>query len=309
MSSIKIECILPENCRCGESPVWVEASNSLLFVDIPAKKICQWDSLTKQVQRVTVATKLVLPFNCYAPVSSVALRQSGGYVATIGTKFCALNWEEQSVIVLATVDNDKKNNRFNDGKVDPAGRYFAGTMAEETAPAVLERHQGALYSLFPDHHVKKYFDQVDISNGLDWSLDHKTFYYIDSLSYSVDAFDYDLQTGQISNRRSVYKLEKEEQIPDGMCIDAEGKLWVACYNGGRVIRLDPVTGKRLQTVKLPVDKTTSCCFGGKDYSEMYVTCARDGMDPEGLLRQPEAGGIFKITGLGVKGIAPYSYAG
>uniref|UniRef100_A0A2K6SMY3 Regucalcin n=1 Tax=Saimiri boliviensis boliviensis TaxID=39432 RepID=A0A2K6SMY3_SAIBB len=227
MSSIKIECILPENCRCGESPVWVEASNSLLFVDIPAKKICQWDSLTKQVQRVTVD----------APVSSVALRQSGGYVATIGTKFCALNWEEQSVIVLATVDNDKKNNRFNDGKVDPAGRYFA------------------------------------------------------------------------ANRRSVYKLEKEEQIPDGMCIDAEGKLWVACYNGGRVIRLDPVTGKRLQTVKLPVDKTTSCCFGGKDYSEMYVTCARDGMDPEGLLRQPEAGGIFKITGLGVKGIAPYSYAG
>lgn len=94
-----------------------------------------------------------------------------------------------------------------------------------------------------------------------------------------------------------------------MCIDAEGKLWVACYNGGRVIRLDPETGKRLQTVKLPVDKTTSCCFGGKDYSEMYVTCARDGLNAEGLLRQPDAGNIFKITGLGVKGIAPYSYAG
>ncbi|XP_039072700.1 protein Jade-3 isoform X4 [Hyaena hyaena] len=238
MSSVKIECVLPENCRCGESPVWEEASNSLLFVDIPAKKVCRWDSLGKGVQQVTV-----------------------------------------------------------------------GTMAEETAPAVLERHQGSLYSLFPDHHVEKYFDQVDISNGLDWSLDHKIFYYIDSLSYSVDAFDYDLQTGKISNRRSVYKLEKEEQIPDGMCIDAEGKLWVACYNGGRVIRLDPETGKRLQTVKLPVDKTTSCCFGGKDYSEMYVTCARDGMDPKGLLQQPQAGGIFKITGLGVKGIPPYPYAG
>ncbi|XP_032961825.1 regucalcin isoform X2 [Rhinolophus ferrumequinum] len=255
MSSIKIECILPGNCRLGESPVWEEASNSLLFVDIPAKKVCRWDSLSQQVQQVTVD----------APVSSVALRQSGGYVATIGTKFCALNWEDQSAIVLATVDKDKKNNRFNDGKVDPAGRYFAGTMAEETAPAVLERHQGSLYSLFPDHHVEKYFDQVDISNGLDWSLDHKIFYYIDSLSYCVDAFDYDLPTG---------------------------KIW-----------------KRLQTVKLPVDKTTSCCFGGKDYSEMYVTCARDGIDPEGLLRQPEVGGIFKITGLGIKGIPPYPYAG
>uniref|UniRef100_A0A8C0DVZ5 Regucalcin n=1 Tax=Balaenoptera musculus TaxID=9771 RepID=A0A8C0DVZ5_BALMU len=227
MSSAKIECVLRENWRCGESPVWEEASNSLLFVDIPAKTVCRWDSLSKQVQQVTVD----------APVSSVALRQSGGYVATVGTKFCALNWEDQSAVVLATVDKDKKNNRFNDGKVDPAGRYFA------------------------------------------------------------------------ANRRSVYKLEKEEQIPDGMCIDVEGKLWVACYNGGRVIRLDPETGKRLRTVKLPVVKTTSCCFGGKDYSEMYVTSARDGMDPEGLLQQPEAGGIFKITGLGVKGIPPYPYAG
>ncbi|XP_037678325.1 regucalcin isoform X1 [Choloepus didactylus] len=227
MSSIKIECVLQENCWCGESPVWEEVSNCLLFIDIPARKVCRWDSLTKQVQRVTVD----------APVSSVALRQSGGYVTTVGTKFCALNWEYKSAVVLATVDKDKKNNRFNDGKVDPSGRYVS------------------------------------------------------------------------VNRRSVYKLEKEEQIPDGMCIDTEGKLWVACYNGGRVIRLDPETGKRLQTVKLPVDKTTSCCFGGKDYSEMYVTCARDGIDPEGLLRQPEAGGIFKITGLGVKGIPPYPYAG
>ncbi|XP_060038467.1 regucalcin isoform X2 [Erinaceus europaeus] len=284
MSSIKIECVLPENCRCGESPVWEAATNSLLFVDIPARKVGRWDSLSKRVQYVTVD----------APVSSVAIRKSGGYVATIGTKFCALNWDNHSTAILATVDTDKKNNRFNDGKVDPAGRYFAGTMAEETAPAVLERHQGALYSLFPNHHVEKYFDQVDISNGLDWSLDHKIFYYIDSLSYSVDAFDYDLQTGKIANRRSVYKLEKEEQIPDGMCIDVEGKLWVACYNGGRVIRLDPETGKRLQTVKLPVENTTSCCFGGKDYSEMFVTTAQDGLTSECVMKQPEAGGIFKV---------------
>ncbi|KAK2491015.1 hypothetical protein MC885_008503, partial [Smutsia gigantea] len=106
MSSIKIECVLSENCRCGESPVWEEASNCLLFVDIPAKKVCRWDSLSQQVQQVTMD----------APVSSVALRQSGGYVATIGTKFCALNWKDQSAVVLAAVDKDKKNNRFNDGK-------------------------------------------------------------------------------------------------------------------------------------------------------------------------------------------------
>ncbi|XP_019380690.1 PREDICTED: regucalcin isoform X1 [Gavialis gangeticus] len=299
MSSIKVECIIDENCKIGESPVWEEKENSLLYVDISGKKISRWNSITKQVQSIAVD----------APVSSVALRKSGNYVITLGTRFAALKWDDQSVTTIVQVDKDKLNNRFNDGKVDPEGRYFAGTMAEEIRPAVLERRQGSLYTLFPDHSVVKHFDQVDISNGLDWSLDHRTFFYIDSLSYSVDAFDYDLQTGKISNRRSVYKLEKEESIPDGMCIDTEGKLWVACYDGGRVIRLDPETGKRLQTVKLPVDKTTSCCFGGKDYSEMYVTSACQGMDDKWLSRQPQAGGIFKVTGLGVKGIPPYSYAG
>ncbi|XP_010578760.1 PREDICTED: regucalcin isoform X2 [Haliaeetus leucocephalus] len=227
MSSVKIECVANEGCRIGESPVWDEKESALLFVDITGRKVCRWSPAAKQAQAISVD----------APVSSVALRKSGDYVITLGTRFAALKWKEQLVTTITQVDKDKPNNRFNDGKVDPAGRYFAG------------------------------------------------------------------------NRRSIYKLEKEESIPDGMCIDTEGKLWVACYNGGRVIRLDPETGKRLQTVKLPVDKTTSCCFGGKDYSEMYVTSASDGMDKEWLSRQPQAGGIFKITGLGVKGVPPYPFAG
>ncbi|KAF1401379.1 Regucalcin, partial [Eudyptes chrysocome] len=106
----------------------------------------------------------------------------------------------------------------------------------------------------------------------------------------------------------LYHLEKEEQMPDGMCIDAEGKLWVACIDGGRVIRIDPETGKRIQTVRLPTPRITSCCFGGKDYSEMYVTSAYDGLDKTTLAREPHAGEIFKITGLGVKGIPQNFYA-
>ncbi|CAD7681294.1 unnamed protein product [Nyctereutes procyonoides] len=142
------------------SPVWEEASTSLIFVDISAKKVCH----------------------------SVTLHQAGGYVATIGAKFCALNWEDQLTV-------------FNDGKLDPTGRYFAATPGVPVLP-------------FSDHHAVEHFDQVDIYSDLDWSLDHKIIYYID------------------------------KQIPDGMCIDAEGELWVACYNGGR----------------LPVHKTTSCFF-------------------------------------------------
>ncbi|XP_068537751.1 regucalcin isoform X3 [Anas acuta] len=232
MSSVRVECVVSSGFGIGESPVWDEKEGALLCVDIPGRRACRWSPGSGQLQAVPLD----------APVSSVALRKSGGYVVTLGTRFAALNWKEQQVTTIAHVDKDKPNNRFNDGKVDPAGRYFAGTMAEEIRPAVLERNQGSLYTLCPDLSVVKHFDRVDISNGLDWSLDHKTFFYIDSLSYSVDAFDYDIQTGKIDNRRSVYKLEKEESIPDGMCIDTEGKLWVACYDGGRVIRLDPETG-------------------------------------------------------------------
>uniref|UniRef100_UPI00398EFCEF regucalcin-like isoform X2 n=1 Tax=Pristiophorus japonicus TaxID=55135 RepID=UPI00398EFCEF len=227
MASIKIECVVKDKSRIGESPVWEEKHGCLVYVDITGQKVCCWNAATKQVKTVHVD----------APVGSVVPRRSGGYVLAVGKRFAFLDFEKETVTDIALVDQDKANNRFNDGKVDPAGRFFA------------------------------------------------------------------------ANRRLMYKLEQAEAIPDGQCIDAEGKLWVACYKGGRVLRIDPETGKRIQTVKLPVDMTTSCCFGGKDYSELYVTSAVDGMDEEWKQRQPQAGGIFKITGLGVKGIPPYSYAG
>ncbi|KAI1899544.1 hypothetical protein AGOR_G00062880 [Albula goreensis] len=299
MSSVKVECVVKEKSLIGEGPVWEERDGTLLFVDISGKRINRWNPETNQTQ-IMKTEKFV---------GAVVPRKSGGYIMAEGTRFAAVDWEKQTTTTIAHVDSDRANNRFNDGKVDPMGRFFAGTMAMEVQPAVLERKQGSFYSLNLDHTVVKHFDQVDISNGLDWSLDHKILYYIDSLSYMVEAFDYDIQTGKICNRRKVYSLEKGEGIPDGMCIDIEGKLWVACYNGARVLRIDPHTGKRMDTVMLPVDKTTSCCFGGKDYSELYVTSAYQGMDQEDLARQSEAGCLFRVTGLGVKGIPPNSFAG
>ncbi|XP_042314891.1 regucalcin-like isoform X2 [Sceloporus undulatus] len=301
MSSIRIETVVKEKNRMGECPVWEERENSLVFVDINSQKVCRWNSLSKELQCVALDAR----------VGSVSLRQCGGYVVTVGTRFAFLNWEDQSLVDITEVELDKANNRFNDGKVDPMGRYFAGTMAEETEPGVRARHQGALYTLFPDCSVMKQLEQVDISNGLDWSLDHRTFFYIDSLAYAVQAFSYDVHTGKIdcSTCKPVYKLEKEEAMPDGMCIDTEGKLWVACIDGGRVIRIDPETGKRIQTVKMPTPRITSCCFGGKDYSEMYVTSAYDGLDEAALAKEPHAGEIFKITGLGVKGIPQHYFTG
>ncbi|XP_073808878.1 regucalcin isoform X2 [Danio rerio] len=295
MSSIKVECVIKEKNEVGESPVWEEKDSSLLYVDITGQKVSRWSSLTKQIESMNTE-KLV---GCVVP------RQAGGYVIAEGTRFAFVDWVKRSITAVAEV-NEKPNTRFNDGKVDPAGRFFAGTMSMDMKPDVVD---AALYNLQPDHSVVRHFDQVHLSNGLDWSLDHRVFYYIDSLVFMVEAFDYDIQTGGLSNRRTVYKMEKDEGIPDGMCIDTEGKLWVACFNGGRVLRIDPQTGKRLQTVKLPAERITSCCFGGKDYSDLYITSAYIGMDAEALAKQPEAGCTFKVTGLGVKGIPPYSYTG
>ncbi|XP_026876577.2 regucalcin [Electrophorus electricus] len=299
MSSIKVECVVKAHNEIGEGPVWEEKDATLLYVDIYGPSISRWNSLTKETERMSTETYV----GCVVP------RSSGGYVIGEGTRFAAVDWEKRSITTITHVDTEKSNTRFNDGKVDPAGRFFAGTMAVEVRPTELERKQGSLYALQPDHSVVKHLDQVDLSNGLDWSPDHHIFYYIDSLKYMVEAFDYDLQTGGISNRRMVYRLKEDEGIPDGMCIDAEGKLWVACYNGGRVICIDPQTGTRLQTVQLPVAKITSCCFGGKNYSDLYITSATKGMDEEALAKQPEAGSIFKVTGLGVKGIPSYSFSG
>lgn len=297
-SSIRIEPVVKEKNRMGECPVWEEREDALVYVDINSQKVCRWSAVTGEVQSVSVDAR----------VGSVAPRQCGGYAIALGTRFAFLDWDTQTVTTILELEQDKPNNRFNDGKVDPKGRFFAGTMAEETAPGVRARRQGALYTLFPDLSVIKQLDQVDISNGLDWSLDHRTFFHIDSLAYAVHAFSYDVHTGKIACPRLVYRLEEEEGMPDGMCIDAEGKLWVACIDAGRVIRVDPETGKRIQTVRLPTPRITSCCFGGKDYAELYVTSAYDGLDEATLAKEPHAGEIFKITGLGVKGIPQNFFA-
>ncbi|XP_029696218.1 regucalcin isoform X2 [Takifugu rubripes] len=235
--------------------------------------------------------------------------RSGGYVAGIGRSIVAVDWSTRTTTSMAEVDEDKGNTRLNDGKVDPYGRLFAGTMAIEERPAELERHQGSLYSVTSDLTVTKHLDKVDISNGMDWSLDHRTFFYIDSLALTIDAFDYDSDLGLIGNRRVVYRMEEGEGLPDGMAIDVKGHLWVACYNGGRVINIDPAVGVRLQTVSLPVKKTTSCCFGGPDYCDLYVTSASLGLNESERRDQPLAGSIFKVSGLGVKGRPAQSFSG
>uniref|UniRef100_A0AAY5EZJ2 Regucalcin n=1 Tax=Electrophorus electricus TaxID=8005 RepID=A0AAY5EZJ2_ELEEL len=292
MSSINVDCVVKAHSGLG-GPVWQETDATLLYVDIYGPSISRCNCLTKEKESMSTGkTRRDIRGLC----GSAQLRR-------------LRDWRGNALRrgrLGETFRNDH-HPRGHGEEQHPLQRR-EGTMAVGMCASELERKRGSLYTLQPDHSVVKHLDQVDLSNGLDWSPDHHIF-YTDSLKYMVEAFDYDLQTGGISNRRMVYRLKEDEGIPDGMCIDAEGKLWVACYNGGRVICIDPQTGTRLQTVQLPVAKITSCCFGGKNYSDLYITSATKGMDEEALAKQPEAGSIFKVTGLGVKGIPSYSFSG
>ncbi|KAM6958528.1 regucalcin isoform 2-T2 [Tautogolabrus adspersus] len=296
MSSVKVETVVKVGALIGEGPVWEESEQTLLFVDIAGQKIHRWSPTTNQINSVETSDM----------VGFAVPRRSGGYIAGVGRSIVAVDWPTQAMTSLLEVDGDKPNNRLNDGKVDPIGRLLAG---REVRPAVLERQQGSLFSVTSDLTVSKHLSQVDISNGMDWSLDQKTFFYIDSLALTVDAFDYDLTTGHLGNRRVVYRMEEGEGFPDGMTLDLEGRLWVACYNAGRVINIDPTTGVRLRSVSFPVTKITSCCFGGLDFSDLYVTSSSLGLDQSEMTYQVEAGHTFRVTGLGVKGRPPCVFSG
>ncbi|XP_040586711.1 regucalcin isoform X1 [Mesocricetus auratus] len=298
---VQIQAVVTERHRMGECPVWEEATGQLVYVDIHAQTVCRWGPHSTKVQAVHLGHR----------VGCVALRgqDKGGYVVAAGTCLGFLDWDSEQVQWVAQLDRQKPHNRFNDGKVDPAGRFVAGTMPEPLAPGVWEPAQGSLYSLQGNHSVLRLADRLGIPNGLDWSTDQRTFYHVDSLDYAVHAYDYDVQAGTIGNRRLLFQLPPGRAMPDGLCVDSVGTLWVACIDGGKIIRLDPQTGSCLCTVDLPVTRVTSCCFGGPDYSDLYVTSAADGLSQEQLQREPQAGHVFKVSGLGVRGRPCFPFLG
>ncbi|MDP1926215.1 MAG: SMP-30/gluconolactonase/LRE family protein, partial [Thiobacillus sp.] len=178
---------------------------------------------------------------------------------------------------------------FNDGKCDPVGRFLAGTMDMNEKDA-----SGSLYS-FDGKRVTRLLDGIRISNGLAWSVDHKTFYYIDTPTREVKAFDYDAATGQIANPRLAFYVPESLGWPDGMTSDMDGNLWVAIWGGAQITKWNPNTGELLGQIPVPALHTSSCVFGGKDMNELYITSARKGMSAEDLKKYPLSGGLFKVV--------------
>jgi len=217
--------------------------------------------------------------------------------------FASYDLEQQKLTLLHNPEAHLPHNRFNDGKCDPAGRFWAGTMEYS-----FKENRGTLYCLDRDGSVRKMLGDIGISNGLAWSLDGSVMYYIDTLTSAVRAFDFDMETGAIRNERTAIRVPEEMGHPDGMTIDAEGMLWIALWGGGQVGRWNPDNGELLTSISCPVSLTTACAFGGKELDTLYITSAVDDLSGEQLEKEPHAGGLFAVRP-GCQGIAAYRFGG
>ncbi|THF80360.1 SMP-30/gluconolactonase/LRE family protein [Cohnella fermenti] len=274
----KLWLVHDTKAELGEGPVWDSASERLLWVDIVAGRIHEYDP-----QRPNTGISHELG----SFVSSVVPRRSGGWAVTRQDGYYAYNPATAELARLAEVEGDKPGNRFNDGKCDPVGRYLAGTMSLSDKPG-----QGALYALDAEHAVRTLVGGIGCSNGLAWSADGSAMYYIDTPTRQVVAYDYDLATGAISGRRIAIAIPEDQGYPDGMTIDSDGMLWIAHWGGWQVSRWNPLTGDKLLSVPVPAALVTSCAFGGPALDKLYITTARVGLSAEDRDAQPQAGGLF-----------------
>ena len=278
MTAAAVELVLDARAELGEGPRWDARAQRLLWVDIMRGRVHAFRPGHAACRSVDVGR----------PVGALAGTADGGIVLAVAGGFARLDWDSGQVRMLAAVEADRPQNRMNDGACDPAGRFWAGTMALDEGPGA-----GALYRLDPDGTVRTMLTGVSISNGIDWSLDGRRMYYVDSPTRRIDAFDFDPRTGVIANRRTFVALPPEAGFPDGLTVDADGFVWLALWGGAALHRYDP-EGARERIVPLPVTHPTSCAFGGSDLDELYVTSARRPLSVDERARQPMAGGLLRL---------------
>ena len=294
------ELAVDARCTLGEGPVWDVRSGRLLWVDIEGRGI-HWFRPGDGVSgrwRVEQRTGAVWP------------RAAGGLVAADELGFAWLELPEGAdggtgPLVrhgIADLLADDPALRMNDGAVDPAGRFWAGTIRGGGEP-----DRAALYRLDPDLRVTTALDPVTVSNGIDWSPDGTTMYYTDTPTQRIDAFAYDVATGTATARRTFAVIDDADGFPDGLIVDAEGGVWLALWGTGEVRRYGP-DGAITHRLRLPTDLASKPAFGGPDLGDLYVTSARTALVPPALARQPIAGGLF-VTRPGPVGRSPTPFGG
>ena len=274
------------NCMLGEGAFWHEDRQSFFWVDIDGKKLHEYIIRDKNVHTWQFQ---------YRP-SMITLDVRGHMVITFQGGVARFDFITETLDWIVYLEKDIPDNRTNDGAVDSEGRLWMGTMNVS-----FKEGAGSLYCIDNDLKVTKKIESLTIPNGLTWSLDNRTMYHIDSPTRKVRAYSFDSKTGEIAFNRVAITIPPEMGSPDGMCIDEEGMLWIAQWNGFGVYRWDPVNGKLLDKIDVPVPQVSSCAFGGENYDELFITTARENFSAASLREFPDSGSVY-IARPGVRGI-------
>jgi sugar lactone lactonase YvrE len=276
--SFPFECALDIKASLGECPVWSVEEQALYWVDINAPSLNRFDPATGS----NTAWPMPRSIGCFA------LRRRGGFIVALRDGLWLASQNGRLERKVAEAPYDPTHHRFNDGRADAGGRLWAGSMNESR-----DASTGALYCFDPDGVLVQVIPDMTISNGLAFSPDGRTMYHADTPKRSVDAYDFDVATGTLANRRAFARFPGETDRPDGAAVDSDGCYWSAFYRGGKVVRLSP-QGERVAEYAVPAMCPTMCAFGGSDLRTLYVTSARQMRDAEELARLPLSGGIFAM---------------
>lgn len=277
-----IECVVRSGDRLGETPLWSDATQKLWWIDIERPRLQFYDPATGE-HRVHDMPGTHL--------GSHALTRTAERLVAVDLELRLFDPETGSARHFTTVESGP-DNRLNDGRVDPRGRLWVGTMDNE-----LHRPSGSLYRVDPDGTIVRVAREIVVSNGIAFAPDGKTLYFTDTRRFLTWAFDLDLDDGSATNQRVFADYTTTRERPDGACTDVDGCLWTAFFAGGRVVRYRP-DGRIDLEIPLPVTNPTCLCFGGKDLKTLYVTSATKFLTPAQRAEEPLAGSVFAIEGVG-----------
>ena len=293
---MQIRCVVDAKAQLGEGTIWDPAAGVLWWIDIYGPTI----------HRFEPATGRNASWQAPEYLGCIGLRARGGLVVTMASGFHFFDPDTGAFTAIADPEPDLPETRFNDGKPDRFGHFWSGSMFE--APGRPPRKIASLYRLASDGSIRKMLDGIGCSNGLAWSPDGRIMYFTDSHTHLVWAFDYDPEAGEIANRRVYIDLTDRGYIVDGSTVDADGNYWLTVPFKGKVLAYDRA-GRQVTEVDMPCDLPTCCEFGGPDLATLYVTTAIYRRRAAELARPTAPGGLFAITGLGVKGLPLPPYAG
>lgn len=270
---------IPSQCFLGEGPIWIADLGCFFWVDIEKGNLHRYHLATEKLEIRNFPHRLAV----------VLEGQNGELILGLDRNLVRYDWELEEIEELCGVEEGLTLNRFNDGKVDPQGRIWIGTLS-----TLFTDGAGSLYRIGKDLQPKVQLNNLTISNGMAWTADQQTFYFIDTPTKQIQEFAFDTESGAIEFRRIAVEIPEEMGFPDGMCLDREGMLWVAHYKGSGVYRWNPATGELLEKIELPVPHGTSCCFGGENLDLMLITTAQENLSPEEISRYPQSGDVFLV---------------